>query len=46
MNKSELEQYDSEFPQHPLSMARSLINSLAAGAICKPEIKELPPFKK
>ena len=46
MNKSELEQYDSEFPQHPLSMARSLINILAAGAICKPEIKELPPFKK
>ncbi|WP_160136335.1 hypothetical protein [Chryseobacterium sp. c4a] len=46
MNKSELEKYDHEFPEHPLSVARSLLQSIAAEIQFKPEIKELPSFKK
>lgn len=46
MNKSELEKYDHEFPEHPLSVARSLLKTIAAEILFKPEIKELPPFKK
>lgn len=46
MNKSEREEYDSEFPEHPLSLARSLIRSISAEIAFKPEIKELPSFKK
>ncbi|WP_336958245.1 hypothetical protein [Chryseobacterium contaminans] len=46
MNKSELEKYDHEFPEHPLSIARSLIRSIAATIIFKQEIKKLPAFKK
>ncbi|MGE8553749.1 MAG: hypothetical protein ACN6OB_07405 [Chryseobacterium jejuense] len=46
MNKSEQEKYDHEFPEHPLSIARSLIKSIAATIIFKKEIKELPSFKR
>lgn len=46
MNKSEHEKYDHEFPDHPLSIARSLIKTIAAGIAFNPEIKELPSFKK
>ncbi|MCS4301718.1 hypothetical protein [Chryseobacterium sp. BIGb0232] len=46
MNKSELEKYDHEFPEHPLSIARSLLRSIIATLIFKSEIKQLPPFKK
>lgn len=46
MNKSEQEKYDHEFPEHPLSIARSLIRSIAATIIFKSDIKELSPFKR
>lgn len=46
MNKSELEKYDHEFPEHPLSVARSLIKSISASIIFKSEIKELSPFNQ
>lgn len=46
MNKAELEKYDHEFPEHPLSIARSLIRSITETIIFKKEIKELPPFKR
>lgn len=46
MNQSELEKYDPEFPEHPLSVARSLIRSTAETIIFKKEIKELPAFKR
>lgn len=46
MNKSELEKYDHEFPEHPLSIARSLIKKIAAEMVFQPVIKELPSFKK
>jgi hypothetical protein len=35
MNQSELEKYDPEFPEHPLSVARSLIRSTAETIIFK-----------
>lgn len=46
MNRSEHEQYDVEFPQHPLSIARALINQAGREIIFKPEIKELAAFRK
>jgi hypothetical protein len=46
MNKSELEKYDHEFPEHPLSIARSLLQSIAREILFTPEIKQLSPFKK
>ncbi|WP_106914846.1 hypothetical protein [Chryseobacterium aurantiacum] len=46
MNKSELEKYDPEFPEHPLSVARYLIKKIAAEMVFDPTIKELPSFKK
>lgn len=46
MNKSELEKYDYEFPEHPLTIARSLIRLIAETIIFKKEIKELSSFKK
>ncbi len=46
MNQSELEKFDPEFPEHPLSVARSLIRSTAETIIFKKEIKELPAFKR
>ncbi|MGU3376265.1 hypothetical protein [Chryseobacterium sp. M5A1_1a] len=46
MNKSELEKYDPEFPEHPLSIARSLIKKIATEMVFHPAIKELPSFKK
>lgn len=46
MNQSELEKYDPEFPEHPLSVARSLIRSTSETIIFKKEIKELPAFKR
>ncbi|WP_250254524.1 hypothetical protein [Chryseobacterium sp. Marseille-Q3244] len=46
MNQSELEKYDHEFPEHPLSITRSLLRSIATTVIFKSEIKALPSFKK
>jgi hypothetical protein len=44
MNRSELEVYDSEFPFHPLSKARSLLTAFTRGITFKPEIKKLHPL--
>ncbi|MCS3871156.1 hypothetical protein J3D55_004072 [Chryseobacterium ginsenosidimutans] len=46
MNKSEQEQYDAEFPQHPLSIARALIKQAIQQIVFKPEINELSAFKQ
>jgi hypothetical protein len=46
MNKSEQEQYDAEFPQHPLSIARALIKQAIQQIVFKPEINQLSAFKK
>ncbi len=46
MNKSELEKYDAEFPEHPLSIARASIVKAIQGTSFKPEIKELAGFNK
>ncbi len=46
MNKSEWEKYDPEFPEHPLSIARSMIRSIAEDIVFKPEIKKLTLFNK
>jgi len=45
MNKSELEKYDLEFPDHHLSLTRKLIARIEKEMVFKPEIKKLPPFK-
>ncbi|KPH13738.1 hypothetical protein [Chryseobacterium sp. ERMR1:04] len=45
MNKSEQEQYDAEYPQHPLTIARISINKAIQEVVFKPEIKDLPAFK-
>ena len=46
MNKSEHEQYDAEFPQHPLSIARTLIKQAIHEIKFNPEINELSAFKQ
>lgn len=45
MNKSELEKYDIEFPQHPLSVVRNSIIDVVKKTIFKPDINELAAFK-
>lgn len=46
MNKSEDEIYDEEFPDHPLTIARSLINEISKKIIFKPEIDDIKIFDK
>ncbi len=46
MNKSEQEKYDTEFPEHPLSIARASITKAIQETSFKPEIKELAGFNK
>jgi len=46
MNKSEQEQYDTEFPQHPLSIVRTSIIKAIQEIDFKPEVKELQGFNK
>lgn len=46
MNKSEHEKYDTEFPEHPLSIARASIIKAIQGINFKPEMKELAGFNK
>jgi len=45
MNKSEQEQYDAEFPHHPLSVARALIIQAVQKIKFNPEINDLSDFK-
>lgn len=45
MNKSEQEKYDTEFPEHPLSVARKAIIDAVRQTVFKPEINELAGFK-
>lgn len=44
MNKSEQEKYDSEFPDHPLSVARKAITDAIRQTVFKPEIDKLTCF--
>lgn len=46
MNKSEREEYDTEFPQHPLSIARASIDKAIREIDFKPEVMELTGFNK
>ncbi|WP_265430026.1 hypothetical protein [Chryseobacterium sp. YIM B08800] len=45
MNKSEQEKYDTEFPEHPLSVARRAIIDAVRQTVFKPEINEIAGFK-
>jgi len=45
MNKSEQEKYDTEFPEHPLSVARKAIIDAVRQTVFKPEINEIAGFK-
>ncbi|MBB4806237.1 hypothetical protein HNP38_001509 [Chryseobacterium defluvii] len=46
MNKSEQEQYDAEFPEHPLTIVRKLINTAIKETVFDPAIQNLAPFDK
>lgn len=46
MNKSEREEYDSDFPDHPLSIVRSMMNKAIQEVVLKDELKYLNTFNK
>ncbi|MCQ4138523.1 MULTISPECIES: hypothetical protein [Chryseobacterium] len=46
MNKSETEEYDNDFPHHPLSIVRSMIKKAIEEVILKDELKRLTAFSK
>lgn len=46
MNQSEQSIYDKDFPGHPLTQARVIIEKLSKGLIFRPEIEQLSPFRK
>lgn len=46
MNKSEDEKYDNEFPDHPLTISRSMINKISKEIILKPELETIASFNK
>lgn len=46
MNKSEKEEYDIEFPEHPLTKVRSMINQAIEEVVFRDELKDLPLFNK
>lgn len=46
MNQSEQSIYDKEFPDHPLTQARIIVEQLSKGLIFKPELEQLNPFTK
>lgn len=46
MNKSEREEYDNEFPDHPLSVVRHLIHKALKEMVLNDDIKHLPAFDK
>ncbi len=45
MNKAEHPQYDSDFPNHPLTIARGLINQLEQEVVFSPVIDKLRSFR-
>jgi len=46
MNKSENEIYDAEFPEHPLTIARTFINKISKEIIFRPETENIASFNK
>lgn len=46
MNRSEQSIYDKDFPDHPLTQARMIIEKLGNELIFKPEVEQLNPFRK
>lgn len=46
MNKSETEEYDNDFPHHPLSIVRNMIKKAIEEVILKDELKRLTAFSK
>lgn len=46
MNKSEDEKYDNEFPDHPLTIARRMINKISKEIILSPELASVASFNK
>jgi len=46
MNRSEQSIFDKDFPDHPLTQARIIIEKVKNELIFKPEIEKLIPFKK
>lgn len=44
-NRSEVEEYDAKFPDHPLSRARAILRCLEATTRVSNEIRSAPPFK-
>lgn len=46
MNKSEKEEYDAEFPEHPLTKVRNMINQAIEEVVFRDELKDLPIFNK
>lgn len=46
MNKSEQDLYDEEFPDHPLSRARQLLEQIEQGLQWKPELESIPAFEQ
>ncbi|GGB78557.1 hypothetical protein GCM10007424_18380 [Flavobacterium suaedae] len=46
MNVAEDEKYDTDFPEHPLTLIRNLISKIENEIILKPELDELNPFDK
>jgi hypothetical protein len=43
-NLAEAEEYDAEFPDHPLSRLRRLLRRLSVGIRLEDEVRALPPF--
>jgi hypothetical protein len=46
MNKSEQIIYDNDFPEHPLTQARQILNQISNGLQWKPELEKIPAFDK
>lgn len=46
MNKSEEEQYDAQFPNHPLSQARKLLKAIEAEVVFSQKFQKVKKFKK
>lgn len=44
-NKSEKPEYDPQFPEHPLSRARKLLNHLQRTITVDASVKVQPPFE-
>lgn len=44
-NQPEACEYDSQFPDHPLSRARQVLNHIEKTMVIAPEILSAPPFE-